>query len=1183
MPGQRHSVTFERQASHAPPDVAPPAPPSPVASDASDGWLSSGSEGDQHDDQPLSALLPFVGPKSHLEDALHGVGFTTEAYDICRHPEHDITDPAVYESLIQRAGKRTWNVLIGGSPCASFSFNREGPDVPQLRSRRQPLGIDRHLIPRRWHAYLDKHNKLIEIWLRLLRAALAEGTEVIIEFSADLGDVSNARYGTARFAEHGSFWQLDAVSQLKADFGLVLISAPFCFWGSPFRKWFSLLCSPRIAKEIRWFEQLACTHSKHACAARGFDSEGRSLSRRSGEYGPEWCRDIAHAVSRAVNRSPTPQLTLPTRLTVGSSGGRAADGASLCAAQRLAIESARVLPVSFGSPRNLQPAPRAELLARPFPTIESIISTPAPSDRPAPRHPGRPSGDVSVAMLVGEGSPGDGRPSNWQRLQQWQRRAEAKMNQLFGGPAAPDPGSLVIKECDRPKWTWGIDFDCADPDRCVELKPSDIDTVFPGPKQIDRHTWRAMAREVGCRHQDLYEQMAGGIEMRPDCPRDIVLFFHHPGFVANFACAVPVIDNEIAQQWASSPVAWLPFVPFRCLPRDVIMQPRTRVLADGSTEEYLKPRLTHDPSKDHPDSPAPNSGVPQSRRTIELPSVQTDATAAAIVTEIGAPEVQAGAGAVDASNAYSYLPIQRLERPFFGFFYAAPPTADGQRRRGGFSYALRMIFGGASSPQSWQSVYEVPMELARRRMSEFDAANPYPPAVQQRIDARAALQRAGRLPPGDRQLRPEHLGHFIDDAALLATLDRGVSWPREWSRWRPDTIALDRLPLGRELTQAVDGEPAPNDSRLAFKMRILIATASECGLDISAPKTQCGDIIVLLGLLLLMRLQRIRCPEGKRLIMLEQLRTLRVTVCSASPIVLDDIERLVGRLCNISQAEPSIRPMLNGGYAVVRAKYSASAGKRRRAPSSVTLRPGGRRAAELLELIDVAEEALVANIGVPLAPTAFFRSAADAGTVTVVTDASGPDGVGGYGFSPSRPGEVWLVAEPWPHEVAAALAHGAATAEVRAATPFREALSMPAAEIFGCWAIPEAMRDHSRCDHLRQDCAPVGFEAVIAVGDCQPAACALNRACSGAPQIRALVRAARAATTEWLGAQVNREFNLDADLLSHPEHLYLITDQCERAGLRAHVATIPDRCWEQLATTLRLPMGRDVWLNTDAR
>eukprot|EP00965_Chrysotila_dentata_P117256 3875212-Pleurochrysis_carterae.AAC.1 len=67
-------------------------------------------------------------------------------------------------------------------------------------------------------------------------------------------------------------------------------------------------------------------------------------------------------------------------------------------------------------------------------------------------------------------------------------------------------------------------------------------------------------------------------------------------------------------------------------------------------------------------------------------------------------------------------------------------------------------------------------------------------------------------------------------------------------------------------------------------------------------------------------------------------------------------------------------------------------------------------------------------------------------------------------------------------------------------------LSMPAAEPFGIWAVAEAV---SRASGERP-------QAVIAIGDCDPAAAEFNAASSGAAQLRAILASARGRTRQWL-------------------------------------------------------------------
>eukprot|EP00965_Chrysotila_dentata_P116831 3861483-Pleurochrysis_carterae.AAC.1 len=64
--------------------------------------------------------------------------------------------------------------------------------------------------------------------------------------------------------------------------------------------------------------------------------------------------------------------------------------------------------------------------------------------------------------------------------------------------------------------------------------------------------------------------------------------------------------------------------------------------------------------------------------------------------------------------------------------------------------------------------------------------------------------------------------------------------------------------------------------------------------------------------------------------------------------------------------------------------------------------------------------------------------------------------------------------------------------------------------------------------------------------------------------MRTLLRGARALCQQWLAVSVPREANGDADRLSHPHMLGAVLAEAEAAGLRAHVARVPDACWAAL-------------------
>jgi hypothetical protein len=66
------------------------------------------------------------------------------------------------------------------------------------------------------------------------------------------------------------------------------------------------------------------------------------------------------------------------------------------------------------------------------------------------------------------------------------------------------------------------------------------------------------------------------------------------------------------------------------------------------------------------------------------------------------------------------------------------------------------------------------------------------------------------------------------------------------------------------------------------------------------------------------------------------------------------------------------------------------------------------------------------------------------------------------------------------------------------------------------------------------------------------------------PSRPALTAAGLAHYKQWLGVQVPRERNLDADLLSHPSRFATVYAAAAAAGLTAVRAPIPVCCWAEL-------------------
>ena len=347
---------------------------------------------------------------------------------------------------------------------------------------------------------------------------------------------------------------------------------------------------------------------------------------------------------------------------------------------------------------------------------------------------------------------------------------------------------------------------------------------------------------------------------------------------------------------------------------------------------------------------------------------------------------------------------------------------------------------------------------------------------------------------------------------------------------------------------AAGGMPASPSSRVYGHAQLAVQGLRDLGLDAAPGKVAVGCPVIGLGFLVDPEARRIRCPALKRASMLADVARQRDAAASLT-VDRADAGRLVGRLCNMSQVLPELWSSLHGGYAV--SQWTASSKGRRHLPPSARLAAGSDAQLAWLELLDLTTSVLTSNEGVDIAPERTFPAMDEPGVWTVTTDASGTDGVGGYVFCSDQPDVVWLVSEPWDADARAALDRSASSSKEHAHLP---SLSMPAAELFGSIAVAEAV---SEARGIRPT-------AVYAVGDCDPAAYALNAAASGNAQIRCLLKPARDLTSQWLAVSVPREMNVDADRLSHPTLYSEVAAAADRAELLVRRAHITSASWRRL-------------------
>ena len=854
------------------------------------------------------------------------------------------------------------------------------------------------------------------------------------------------------------------------------------------------------------------------------------------------------------------------RLDVSAQDGIAA-GPQLSAAVRARVEEARASRPRHASLRNLAAASAAELRGAAVPHLPAVRSEAQPPPTATPwgeaavgPQQERPTGVIAIEALF--------LPGIFDKIEVWRAAAETAMRDIAAGRPAHPPATLLIAQLDLQPWARGIIWDTRDPFDCRPVTPSTEDTPPFNERCIDRAQLRAAAEQLAWPDRDLVSQCTrGGIESRSECSGDTVLAFHHKGIAEFFTEADKAIRSDIEAGAVFTGFGTLPFVPCRSLPRNVILQQRSRVLPSGEVEDYEKPRVTTNSSHGEGElggdglSPlAVNEGVPQSERYVLLPTVRQLGRGAAIVGEAGAADgLRAELYCYDLSSAYRFAPIQLRDWWQHVFLWISP--------KGHATWLVDAsgAFGGAYMPRRFEGVTNLGVAAARAAQDTFDAEHPYPPGVRAWQQERAALQRAGALPDGAEQLRPAYLQVYLDDGAGAALNDT-VPVPPE----------LAHIPLGELATRTLGGVPSAHDSRAAVHLRIAVATFERLGFVVEVTKTECGSAIVNLGFRVRVDAGRIDCPLPKRRILLRDIEQLHRSVGAHAQIEQRVVERLVGRLASMAHALPEIAPQLSGGYAVAAARR-VPAGRHRREGHRlgyVRLRRGSRCEEAVRAMCEVSAQLIEANEGIALASAELFAASDAVGTLTTITDASGEDGIGGYAFHPGSPGLAWLLADEWPADVRTGLAHASAPRAERELHAGTAVCSMPLAELFGPYALMSAVADALQGD-TAQTSTCGGISAVISVVDCAPAASVLSAATSGGAQLRSLVLASRRECTQWLAAAVPRELNQDADTLSHPSRWLEVRTLAESVGIAVRRVHTPSRCWAALRTAMTLPMGRE--------
>ncbi len=454
------------------------------------------------------------------------------------------------------------------------------------------------------------------------------------------------------------------------------------------------------------------------------------------------------------------------------------------------------------------------------------------------------------------------------------------------------------------------------------------------------------------RDEDIISQECeGGIQPRSDCGRRTVLPFHHKGLQEHPGEADATVHKKMEQEWVSWPLGHLPYVPCRGLPRNVVLQERTRIThgANGrATAETirLKCRATVDSS--HGGEESVNAGVARRDRAVLLPSIQMMARAVAIISSAASYDhpsspVRATPWVVDCEAAYMYCPVQHADRWMQTFFWGGSVGTNG------VCAYRRLTFGGAFGPNRFERLASCVLAYARRRQRQFDEAHPPPDnSIRRWSELRRAAQARGDLDEDPGQLSPSYTHLYIDDACGCSLSDSV-----------PTPASLAHIEIDRRPTELAGGTFPAADSRALVHVKLLVDTLAAAGLHAAPDEILVGDPITALGFRVSARSGRLDVPPRKREVLLHSISSVHTMAREHASASRRHTNRLLGQLANIAQVAPELTPFLSGGYRILADTYTRREGFQ--APADIQLRRGSVSFVLWMRLLEVARYLLTHN------------------------------------------------------------------------------------------------------------------------------------------------------------------------------------------------------------------------------
>ena len=190
----------------------------------------------------------------------------------------------------------------------------------------------------------------------------------------------------------------------------------------------------------------------------------------------------------------------------------------------------------------------------------------------------------------------------------------------------------------------------------------------------------------------------------------------------------------------------------------------------------------------------------------------------------------------------------------------------------------------------------------------------------------------------------------------------------------PTPTEVAHISIDPAATLALGGVFPPEDSRVLVHAKLVILALTQAGFYAPPDKMLIGDPITSLGFSINRADNRLRVPELKRAALLSSIATFRRGAHRGEPIVRKEAESLVGKLLNISQVAPELKPFLAAGYRVTNSGFPTIKGgvKFLKRPRLISMKVGSDMNTLWLELLTAAEGMLLPNEGVPLAPKLHF-------------------------------------------------------------------------------------------------------------------------------------------------------------------------------------------------------------------